>query len=270
MQDYQKYWEFHTFNYKGIDYIFQPFEHGHGFWHIKTPAGKAAVHPIVPPYLQEEINRAFFDDPYIPSMYELFMKADYKQREKLRVESQTWLSLKIKAVNENLPIDEGPIPIREKNNKMLIDGGLYIYKYDAKQKETLPYWDKFPLVLLLDHSSTFFWGLNFHYLSPNVRMAFLNKLLNTYKKYDHATDTLTAKTGYYDLKANINLKEFLPCYKQYYISRIHSKILKIESHEWLYVTEMQNIAQWEKNKKTKTSDIYERSEKGYQKHRNNK
>ncbi len=268
MQDYQRYWEFHTFNYKGIDYIFQPFEFGRGVWHEKLPSGKGKV-PAVPPYFQEELNREFFGDPNLPSMYELFMKADIKQRQKLRVESQTWLSLKIAAIRENIQLDEGPIPIREKTNKMLVDGGLYIYKYDAEHKDRLPYWDRFPLILLLAHSNKYFWGLNFHYLSPEVRMKFLNKLLNTHKSYNSTTDTLLAKTDYYDLKASVNLKEFLPCYKQYFISNIESKILKIESHEWLFVAEMQ-IAQWEKGKSMSIPDIYKKSSKNYQKHNKKK
>ncbi len=268
MQDYQRYWEFHTFTYKGIEYIFQPFAFGIGVWSEKTADGKPKV-PSAPAYLQEELNRAFFGDPNLPSMYESFMKADYKQRQKLRVESQTWLSLKIKALKEDIQIDEGPIPLREKTHKQIIDGGLYFYKYDAEEKDRLPYWDKFPLILLLAHSGKYFWGLNFHYLSPDVRMMFLNKLLNTYKRYDIGTDTLTTKTDYYDLKASSNLKEFLPCYKQYFISNIQSKILKIESHEWLYVTEMP-LAQWEKGKETRISDIYKQSQKKAEKKRKKK
>jgi hypothetical protein len=56
-------------------------------------------------------------------------------------------------------------------------GKMYTFGYDAKHKKTLPYWDKFPLIIVLDIAPQGFIGLNFHYLAPKEREIFLKKLL---------------------------------------------------------------------------------------------
>lgn len=56
-------------------------------------------------------------------------------------------------------------------------GKMYTYVYDAKYKKKLPYWDKFPLIIMLDVSSTHQLGLNLHYIPPKARQAFLEKIL---------------------------------------------------------------------------------------------
>ena len=55
-------------------------------------------------------------------------------------------------------------------------GLLNLFFYDPKYKETLPYYDTFPLVLPLDSIKGGFSGLNFHYLSPGLRLRLLEQM----------------------------------------------------------------------------------------------
>ena len=55
-------------------------------------------------------------------------------------------------------------------------GLLNLFFYDPKYKETLPYYDTFPLVLPLDSIKGGFSGLNFHYLSPSLRLRLLENM----------------------------------------------------------------------------------------------
>ena len=55
-------------------------------------------------------------------------------------------------------------------------GSLYIFKYSPKHKDTLPYYDVFPLVLPLEFYEDGFLGINFHYLSIPIRIMFLERL----------------------------------------------------------------------------------------------
>ena len=57
-----------------------------------------------------------------------------------------------------------------------IAGRMYMYFYDPKYKETLPYYDRFPLIILVDKVEGGFTGLNLHYLPPNLRAKFFDKL----------------------------------------------------------------------------------------------
>ena len=50
-------------------------------------------------------------------------------------------------------------------------GRMYFYHYDPKYKDTLPVWDKFPLVIPMEMYDDGFLGLNIHYLDPYSRLA---------------------------------------------------------------------------------------------------
>ena len=68
-------------------------------------------------------------------------------------------------------------------------GRMSMFFYDPKFKQRLPYYDIFPLVLPLEPMKGGFIGLNFHYLKPGARVAFLRSLADTTnnKKFDRTT-----------------------------------------------------------------------------------
>ena len=45
-------------------------------------------------------------------------------------------------------------------------GHMYMYEYDAKLKDKLPYFDRFPVVIIIERYETGFLGINFHYIPP--------------------------------------------------------------------------------------------------------
>ena len=68
-------------------------------------------------------------------------------------------------------------------------GIMNLFGYDPKHKAKLPYYDVFPLIFPLEPAKGGFIGLNFHYLKPGARAAFLRSLANTTtdKKFDKKT-----------------------------------------------------------------------------------
>jgi len=58
----------------------------------------------------------------------------------------------------------------------LYRGKMNFFVYNPKHRETLPYYDKFPLILPLQVEQAHFIGLNFHYLSIPYRLQLLEKL----------------------------------------------------------------------------------------------
>ena len=59
-------------------------------------------------------------------------------------------------------------------------GRMYMFSYDPKTKDKLPYYDRFPLVFPFDSAPGGFMGLNLHYLSPMLRARFLDKLMEIF------------------------------------------------------------------------------------------
>jgi hypothetical protein len=56
-------------------------------------------------------------------------------------------------------------------------GKMYVFRYDAKHKKTLPYWDAFPLIFPIGLYPDGFLGLNMHYLPYKLRAEFFKELL---------------------------------------------------------------------------------------------
>ena len=112
-----------------------------------------------------------------------------------------------------------------------LPGRMFMYVYDPKTKATLPYYDKFPLIVMVELTKDGFYGLNLHYLPPRLRAKFFDKLLafKSNSKYDNST---RLKLTYDFLKASSKLKEFAPCFKRYLNSHVKSTISEVPAPEW--------------------------------------
>ena len=110
-------------------------------------------------------------------------------------------------------------------------GKMFMYFYDPKFKEVLPYYDKFPLIFLVNVDSQGFDGINLHYISPQLRarlMDSLYSLLNN-TKYDNTTKL---KISYQLLNNASKIKYFAPCYKRYLFSHVQSNFINVPVTNW--------------------------------------
>ena len=114
-------------------------------------------------------------------------------------------------------------------------GDMFMYFYDPKTKDTLPYYDRFPLTILVDRAPKGFYGLNLHYLPLDVRAKFLDALLDNLnnKRYDEST---RFRLSYEMLKGAAKLRAFRPCFKRYLSSHVRSRFAKVEAPEWEIAT----------------------------------
>ena len=114
-------------------------------------------------------------------------------------------------------------------------GSMYMYFYDPKHKETLPYYDTFPLVVLVGPAEGGFHGLNLHYLPPVLRAKLLDALMANLnnKKFDEST---RIAANYDLLKSSGTLRHFKPCFKHYLSNHVKSKFAYIPPPEWEIAT----------------------------------
>ena len=115
---------------------------------------------------------------------------------------------------------------------IVIPGTVMMFSYDPKGKDTLPYYDKHPLVIVVDVQSDGFTGLNLHYLPELQRLALFENLLVSVKgKGNRARMKIT-----YDmLKGAAKHKYFKPCFKKYLSSHLKGKPILIPEEDWEYV-----------------------------------
>ena len=55
-------------------------------------------------------------------------------------------------------------------------GSLFAYWYDPKWAKKLPYYDEFPMIMMIEKAKGGFFGLNFHYLPPMLRARLLDRV----------------------------------------------------------------------------------------------
>ena len=115
----------------------------------------------------------------------------------------------------------------------LLPGRMFMYFYDPKHKETLPYYDRFPLVMVVEKAKgkPGFYGLNFHYLDYRKRAILMERLLSysNNKKYDEST---RLRLSYKLLKNVSKLKAFAPCFKHYLPSQIKTPLKLVPAEYW--------------------------------------
>ena len=143
-------------------------------------------------------------------------------------QAREWLRVKIKSLS---PTKQGLMADRERLKSNSIIGRMYFYYYDPKTKDTLPYYDRFPLVLPIEHYPDGFLGLNLHYIHPKQRIILLDKLSEyaTNTKYDKTTKLRLS----YDLLTRASkMYEVQPCIKRYLFNHVQSRFLEITADEW--------------------------------------
>ena len=111
-------------------------------------------------------------------------------------------------------------------------GGMYLFQYDAKWKDILPYWDVWPLIFPFDFAKNGFYGINLHYLPPNARIDLMLRLIKAQGKSGNLTDNYKLRLSY-DIITNYPPAK--PCIKRYLFSHVQGKgIYGIKGEDWSY------------------------------------
>lgn len=122
-------------------------------------------------------------------------------------------------------------PNRFVSPREMVPGSMYMYYYDPKTKDTLPYFDQFPLILCLDVTPRGFTGLNLHYLRPTLRLRLFEALRTrlSNRTYDEKTRILIS---YQTLRAASKYRYFKPCFKQYLTNHVISRVKYVHPSQW--------------------------------------
>ena len=111
-----------------------------------------------------------------------------------------------------------------KRNNNPFFGRLNMFFYDPKHKKKLPYYDSFPLVLPLENYPDGFLGINFHYLKPGERVAFLRQLSR------FASDKNFDRKTRYQI-GNLSGRYFKRTIKHYLFSQVRTSFLNVMPDE---------------------------------------
>jgi hypothetical protein len=151
------------------------------------------------------------------------------ETEKRSQESLEWFKGRLRKirqpVNKLLTDDDFPIVKRPELGRM------YMYLYDAKYQDLMPYWDKFPLTIVFDLLADGFMGINLHYIAPRYRTALLLSLYEIAIDNDNDEEQRVL-LSYQLIKSVSGLKYAKPCVKRYLYGHINSRIAEVPMDNW--------------------------------------
>jgi len=144
--------------------------------------------------------------------------------------SKTWFQQQAKLlgnVTPNKVMKSDPTSLKAR----VIPGKLYMFLYDPKTKDKLPYYDIFPLVFPFKKTPDGFIGLNMHYLPYQMRVMLLDKLMDfATNKQMSETTKLNYSWSMIDGVSRYRLAE--PCVKRYLASHIKTSLKLIDANDW--------------------------------------
>lgn len=118
-------------------------------------------------------------------------------------------------------------------------GKMYAFAYDAKHKDTLPFWDKYPLIIYLGEgrvgTTRLMYGLNLHYIPVKARQQLLEDLLVQYSSTNTLSNNTRLKVRWEQVKgfkgADKMIKAYLP-------GHFKSAMAEIKPQDWANATMM--------------------------------
>lgn len=149
--------------------------------------------------------------------------------------SADWFKTKIKELSPIAPVDRVNLLAQTKNtmqSNRLLPGTLTFFSYDPKYKETLPYYDKFPLSFIVGIDKFGFTGVNFHYLTIPMRVKLYDAMYTIAKQSVNKT---TQQVLVLNWKLLSNFSKFpavAPAVKKYLFSHVQSRFIKIPLDDW--------------------------------------
>lgn len=114
----------------------------------------------------------------------------------------------------------------------LMPGNLYMYGYDPKLKNELPYYDRFPLVFPFRKTQDGFIGLNMHYLPYQLRIILLDRLM-IFKTNQRMDETTRLKYSWATIDGISKFANAKPCVKQYLNNHVKTQFRKIDAGDWV-------------------------------------
>ena len=145
------------------------------------------------------------------------------------LEARNWLRQKaaeVRNVNPRSTIQQGPILTNR-----IVTGNMYLFAYDPKTKEDLPYYDRFPLVFPFRRVKDGFYGINMHYLPPLLRAKLMDALYDTVNN-DKMDETTRLRINYRILQSAAKFRYFEPCVKHYLNNHVKTRFLMVDPKQW--------------------------------------
>ena len=145
------------------------------------------------------------------------------------IESMKWYIGRMRKLKLNT--DKYYKQSKMERTRRYIEGRMYNFFYDPKNERTLPYYDRFPLAIMIAMTPDKVLGINLHYIQPRYRLILLDALYR-YTNNENYDETTKFRVTYPLVRGVAKLRWARPALKWYIFSQIQGNALEIEPEYW--------------------------------------
>jgi hypothetical protein len=154
----------------------------------------------------------------------------YKYDKSIAAKSRTWFQQQQMLLAKKR-IDPNKILREQRKVTRITPGKLYMFMYDPKHKDTLPYYDAFPLVFPYKAMNDGFMGLNMHYLPYFQRVQLMTRLMQ-FANNDSFDEKTKIRYSWSLIAGASKFKLAEACIKHYLNDHVESTFVEIPGSEW--------------------------------------
>ncbi len=203
--------------------------------------------------MAEEVNKTGTDLEILKKMENAWFKNNPEKKKRNTVASLKWFSRYIPRSMNNARTSQ---MFRDRSmwKQKIILGKLYFFEYDAIHKDTLPVWDRYPMVYFFDtyrskKGDKIYLGINLHYLPPALRFVAMRALLKLKTENRYRKSTRLRMT-WDKLKAMAASKLFEHAVHAYRADHFKSVMVEVPAQSWEMAIYLP-LARWQKGGKAK-------------------
>jgi len=166
-----------------------------------------------------------------PTLQDVFERNKYNLDDAVK-KSRAWFSQQALLMSKQSITPPKVLKGNPQQLKMTImPGKLYMFLYDPKLKNELPYYDRFPLVFPFRKVQGGFLGLNMHYLPYQLRIRLLDKLMQ-YASNNKLNEATRIKYSWALIDGVSRFNGAIPCVKHYLDGHVRSAFREVPSYDW--------------------------------------
>ncbi len=167
------------------------------------------------------------------STFSKLLQKDRLELSQMQYKSSNWFRAQVRKMSGAASLDPNQVMRGDASSKgtRIIPGNLYMYLYDPKHKDTLPYYDMFPMVFPFRQVKGGFYGLNLHYLPYDLRARLLDRLME-FRNNKFMDETTKLRMSWSTLGGMSQFALAQPCVKHYLYQHVRSPFKAVHSQDW--------------------------------------
>lgn len=154
----------------------------------------------------------------------------YRYDSTIEAKSKTWFQQQALLLSK-AKINNKRLFSEERITTRIMPGKLYMFYYDPKNKQTLPYYDQFPLVFPYQKTENGFMGLNMHYLPHFHRVQLMSRLMQ-FASNKNLDATTKLKYSWQIIGGLARFKLAEACIKHYLNDHVESMFIEVPATDW--------------------------------------